>query len=175
MRKNLALWVLFGLAFVVNPNLGCSSNGEGEDGDFTYSEQDMKAAVLGEWQGTAELDGESVAFTLTLSQASAKSGTQSSSAPPFQPQCGSRSFIKPAAACISVSTMPLVGTIASEHALLNGAIEGESMASRILDPSQLYLELEDGTTLNGSLEDQAVLEGEIRGDEPVGTFTLERP
>lgn len=173
MKRNLAVWTFFGLALVVNPHLACSSNGEDED--FTYSEQEMKAVVLGEWQGTAVLDGESVEFTLSLEQASAKSSTQSVSAPPFQPQCGSRSFVKPAAACISMSTMPLAGSIVSEHPLLNGPVEGLAMASRILNPSELHLELEDGTHLDGSLKDQAITEGEVVADEPVGTFTLSRP
>ena len=173
MKKNLAVWSLFGLAFLANPALfACSSE---DEEDFTYSEADMKAAVLGEWQGTAQLEGESVAFTLSLQQASAKSGTQSVSAPPFQPQCGSRSFVKPAAACASISTMPLVGTISSENTRLNGSIEGEAIASRILNPSQLHLELADGTWLDGSLKDQAIAEGDITANGVIGSFTLARP
>jgi hypothetical protein len=173
MKKNLAVWTLFGLALLVNPNLACSSNDDEED--FTYSEQDMKAVVLGDWQGTAEFDGESVAFTLSLAQASAKSQTQSISAPPLQPQCGSRSFVKPAAACISMSEMLLAGTITSDHPLLDGSVTGSAVAYRNLDPSGLHLELEDGTRLDGSIKDQAISEGEVLADEPLGTFTLSRP
>ena len=71
MMRTWLVFGVFGVALVVNPYLGCSSSEE----DFTYSEQDMKAAILGEWQGTGELDGEAVAFTLKLEQASAKSKT----------------------------------------------------------------------------------------------------
>jgi hypothetical protein len=173
MKKNPAVSILFGLASLVNPNLACSSNGEDED--FTYSEQDMKAVVLGDWQGTAVLDGESVAFSLSLEQASAKSGAQSVSPPPFQPQCGSRSFVKPAAACVSESTMSVTGNVTSEHPMLNGALEGYAVASRILNPSELHLELEDGTRLNGNIKDQSISEGEVFADEPLGTFNLSRP
>jgi hypothetical protein len=174
MTKNLVVWSLFGLAFVLNPALfACSSESEE---DFTYSESQMKAVVVGEWQGSAEVDGETIAFTLSLEQASAKSGTQSIAAPAFQPQCGSRSFVKPARACISMSTMPVAGTIASEHPRLSGAIEGEAEAWRNLSPTRLRLVLEDGTAMSGSIEDQAVAEGgELWLDGPVGTFTLARP
>lgn len=171
MKRNLAVWTLFGLAFVVNPAvLACSSSDDEED--FTYGEADMKAAALGDWQGTAEVDGEIVAFTLTLEQASAKSSAQSIAAPPVRPQCGSRSFVKPAAACISISTMPLSGTIASEHSRLNGAVTGELTAYKTLDSASLHIELEDGTRLSGELDEGAIIDGEVVGVEPVGSFTL---
>jgi hypothetical protein len=171
MLKKPAVWVLFGLAFVINPNLACSSS---DDEDFTYSEQDMKAAVLGEWQGSADIDGEAIAFTLTLEQASSKSTTQSISAPPYRPQCGSRSFVRPAAACISMSSMPLVGTITSDSELLAGVVEGEATAYRNLDTAGIDLELEDGTLLGGSIEQQAIESGVISGAQ-TGSFVLSRP
>jgi hypothetical protein len=170
MKKWMLLGV-FGLALVVNPYLACSSSEE----DFTYSEQDMKAAILGEWQGTGELDGEAVAFTLTLDQGSATSKTQSLSAPGVKPQCGSRSFVKPAAACVSESVMPLVGTITSSSPTLNGTLTGELVASRILDRAGLRLQLEDGKTLSGSLRDGTLSEGVILAAQQVGSFSLTRP
>lgn len=172
MKKNWAILGLFAVALVVNPYLACSSSG---DEDFTYSEQDMKAAILGDWQGNAELDGISVPFTVSLEQASAKSKTQSVSAPTVKPQCGSRSFVKPAAACASTSVMPLVGTVTSSNPALNGAITGELSASRILDKAQLQLQLEDGKTLNGTLSDDEVSDGKIFASQEVGTFSFARP
>lgn len=176
MKKYLAVWSLFGLAFLANPALlACSSSDEEED--FAYGEADMKAVALGEWQGVAELDGESVAFTLTLEQASGKSSTQSVSAPGVMPQCGSRSFVKPAAACISRSSMPVVGTLTSNHAELSGPVVGEHMAFRSLEPSELHLELEGGLSLGGMLKQHAINEGQIHraGVGELGTFTLSRP
>ena len=173
MKKNLAVWTLFGLAFVVNPNLACSSS---DDEDFTYSEQQMKSAVLGSWQGTGELDGESVTFTLELQQASSKSSSQTIAPPLVKPQCGSRSFVKPAGACISMSTLPLVATLSSDHPELNVVVEGQAQSYRNLEPAFLELALEDGTTLAGSIEGQALAAGEIRLDQqPRGTFELSRP
>lgn len=172
MTKNWLLLGAFAVALVVNPYLACSSSGEE---DFTYSEQDMKAAILGDWQGTGDLEGEAVAFTLTLTQASATSKTQSISAPGLKPLCGSRSFVKPAAACTSESVMPLVGTVRSSHPTLNGTITGDLVASRILENAGLRLLLEDGTTLSGSLEGDEVSEGRISAAQQTGAFSLRRP
>jgi hypothetical protein len=135
----------------------------------------MKAAILGDWEGTADLDDESVPFTLTLEQASAKSKTQSVSPPTVKPQCGSRSFVKPAAACTSESVMPLVGSITSSNPALNGVVTGELSASRILDKAGLRLQLEDGRTLNGTLSDGEVSDGRIFAAAQIGTFSLSRP
>jgi hypothetical protein len=171
MPKKWIFLVGCGLALVVNPYLACSSS---ED-DFTYSEQDMKAAILGEWQGSGELDGEAIAFTLTLEQASAMSKTQSVSAPRIKPQCGSRSFVKPAAACASESVMPLVGTIISVSPTLNGTVTGELSAARNLDSAGLRLQLEDGKTLNATLRGDELRDGYIVASAQVGVFSLSRP
>jgi hypothetical protein len=109
MSKKWLLLGIFGLALVINPYLACSSSEEG----FAFSESDLKAAVLGTWQGTADLDGETVEFSLVLDQASAKFKTQSLSPPKVQPQCGARSFVKPAGACISNTNMPVSGATAT--------------------------------------------------------------
>lgn len=171
MIKTWLLSSTFGLALVVNPYLACSSR----EADFTYSEAEMKDAVLGTWHGTADIDGETVEFSLVLEQASAKSKTQSISAPQVQPQCGSRSFVKPAAACISTSQMPVVGVVTSGNPALNGSVDGEVSAGRLLDPTELSLRLEDGTQLGGVIEEQALADGHILRPQQVGTFSLSRP
>jgi hypothetical protein len=171
MNKKWLLWGVFGVVLVVNPYLACSSSEE----DFTYSEADMKAAILGDWQGNADLDGESVPFTLSLGQASAKSKTQSVAPPLVKPQCGTRSFVKPAAACSSESVMPLIGTVTSSNPGLNGVVTGELSAYRTLDKAGLRLELEDGRTLNGTLKGDEVTDGSVWDSREIGTFSLERP
>jgi hypothetical protein len=174
--KQLAAFTLSGLAFLINPQLmGCSSSAADDQADFTYSEADMQAAVLGDWQGTAELDGESVAFTLTLRQAPATRGEQDQVAPPVRPQCGTRTFVAPAAACISISTLALTGTITSDEPRLSGSVTGELEAFRTLDSSLLALVLPDTTELRGSLEQQVVADGGIYGETKLGTFSLVRP
>jgi hypothetical protein len=177
LKKQLAAWTLAGLAFLVNPHLvACSSAfADGDESDFTYSEADMRAAVLGDWQGTAELEGETATFTLTLRQASASPAGQGLVAPPVRPQCGSRTFVAPAAACASISTMRLTGTITSDHPRLTGSVTGELEAFRTLDSSLLGITLPDTAELRGSLERQAIVDGGIYGETKLGTFTLARP
>jgi hypothetical protein len=170
MKKWLLMGV-FGLALVVNPYLGCSSNGQ----DFSYSEADLKDATLGTWQGSAEIDGEQVEFSLVLEQASAKSKTQSLSAPKVQPQCATRSFVKPAGACASLSEMPVVGTLTSVNPELNGAVDGVVHAYQNLSPADLSLRLEDGKQLTGMVEKQSLSDGRITSKVELGTFSLSRP
>jgi hypothetical protein len=169
--RRLLRGAAFGVALVMNPYLGCSHDGQS---DFTYSEADMKAALLGTWQGTAQLDGETIAFSLSLEQASAKSKTQGVSAPPVQPQCGSRSFVKAAAACASLSTMPVVGMLTSVSPDLNGAVDGSLVAYRTLDAVELSLRLESGAVLSGRVEDDALVDGRI-GASASDSFSLQRP
>ena len=61
MTRNWLTLGLFSASMVVNPYVACSEH----EADFTYSEQDMKTAILGDWEGSADLDGEAVPFTLT--------------------------------------------------------------------------------------------------------------
>lgn len=169
MQSKWLLLGVLGLALVINPYLACSSEDE-----FNYSESEMKSAVLGEWEGTAELNGESVSFSLTLEQAPSKSKTQS--APRVTPQCGTRSFVKPAAACVSMSEMPLAGSIASANPELDGLVEGYAHAYVNLDPTELDLVLESGLTLHGNIKSGSLKDGSINTREDnAGTFSLTRP
>jgi hypothetical protein len=164
---------VFSVALVINPYLACSSS---SDDEFEYTEEQMKSAVLGTWEGTAELEGESVTFSLVLEQASAKSQTQSVKAPSVKPQCSSRSFVKSAAACVSMTEMPLIGTITSTNPELNGVVEGGAHAYLNLDPTDLDLVLENGNTLSGILKGDALSEGRIYTSAgEVGSFALNRP
>jgi hypothetical protein len=171
MSKKWLLLGVLGLALVVNPYLACSSSSE----EFSYSESDLKAATLGTWLGTADIDGETVEFSLVLEQASAKSKTQSLSAPKAQPQCSSRSFVKPAAACYVTSSMPVMGTLTSVNPALNGAVDGEVYAGKDLTPTDLSLRLEDGKQFSGMIEKQTLSDGSITSKVQLGTFSLSRP
>lgn len=167
------LWLCaFGVALVVNPYLACSSP---KESDFDYSEAEMKDAVLGTWLGTAEVDGEEVDFSLTLEQAPAKAKTQSPVAPAKSPQCAQRSFVKPAAACLNVSEMPVIGSITSVNPALNGAVDGYVQAFRSLGPANISLRTEGGVQLAGSIEKQALSDGTLSGQAGDSTFSLSRP
>ncbi|MES1187801.1 MAG: hypothetical protein ABUL60_28540 [Myxococcales bacterium] len=172
MTKKWLIVPVFGLALIANPYLGCSHS---DENGYSYSEADMKRAVLGSWEGNADIDGESVEFSLVLEQASAKSKTQSISAPKAQPQCSSRSFVKPAAACWVTTSMPVSGTITSVNPALNGAVDGVVTAGADLDPAELSLRLEDGTQLSGAFKKQALSDGHVTKPQQIGTFSLSRP
>lgn len=168
-------WLLlgaFGVALVVNPYLACSSN-EGES-DFNYSEDEMKRAVLGTWQGSAVLDGETIPFSLVLEQATSRSKTQGVGAPGVHPQCASRSFVKPAAACASITSMPVIGTLTSVNPELNGAVDGTFMAGRNLGAVNLDLRVDGGAVLTGIVEGDALSDGRLQSDT-AGSFSLQRP
>lgn len=158
----------FGLALVVNPYVACSNDG---GSDFDYSEDDMKRAVLGTWQGTAELGGETIPFSLVLEQASSKSKTKSLG---VQPQCASRSFVKPAAACTSLTTMPVIGTLTSVSPELNGAVDGTFMAGRTLSSVNVELSVDGGSTLSGTVDDDSLSDGRLSASSS-GSFSLQRP
>jgi hypothetical protein len=170
-KKWLVLAAL-GLALVVNPYLGCSESGES---DFTYSEADMKLALLGSWEGTAEIEGVTTPFSLSLEQASSSAKTHSLTAPRAQPQCGSRSFVKPAAACASETTMPLLGVLSSENPALNGVVDGYFVAYRTLDSVGLHLRLDGGAVLSGRIEGKGLSEGLLENTPQTGSFVLSRP
>lgn len=160
-------WLLlscFALALVASPYLACSNQAES---DFTYSEADMTSALLGTWQGTASIDGEAVPFSLTLEQAR-------SSAPRTEPPCASRSFVKPAAACIAQTRMPVLGTLTSENPAFNGALDGAFIAYRTLEEAELSLHVESGAVLSGKVDDDAVTDG-LLGGPLRGAFSLQRP
>lgn len=171
MSKAVVTWTLFGVGFLINPNLGCSSSDD--EREFSYSEQDMRLAVLGDWRGVAELDGQSFEFDLTLEQASSKSTTQAVVPPPPRPQCASRSFVKPAGACVSISSMELIGRITSTNPNLAGSVRGEATAFRNLEPTELHLEVEGGPVLTGRVEAHSLTQGELFGTQE-GSFQLSR-
>jgi hypothetical protein len=160
-----------GLAIVVNPYLACS---ESSESDFTYSEADMKGALLGAWEGTADLDGVTTPFSLSLEQGPDKTNARIVSAPHAQPQSGARSFVKPAAACVAETTMPLVGVLSSENPSLDGPVDGDFVAYRTLDVVELHLALE-GVVLVGTIKHQALSEGSIESTPQSGSFSLWRP
>ncbi len=161
-------WLLlgaFGLALVANPYMGCSHG----QSDFDYSEADMQSAVLGTWQGSALLDGQAVPFSLTLEQA-----REPARPPGASSQCAARSFVKPAAACIALSRMPVVGTLTSENPAFNGAVDGAFTAYRTLDEVELSLHVESGAVLTGKVDDDALKDGRV-GAPLSGAFSLQRP
>jgi len=120
--------------------------------DFTYSNGEMREALLGTWQGTAQLDGETVPFSLSLEEASGKAKTETRSR----------------------RGLPVAGSLVSENPSFNGAVDGSFTAFRTLDSVRLELHVDGGVVLYGNIDDQSLNDGHI-GASATDTFSLARP
>jgi len=96
----------------------------------------MEAAVVGTYAGTVNVDGAAETVTLTID----RSVTTNGAAARLTPLCGSRTFfIKPAGACVSMSTMAVKATLVSSGALIRSTeLAGEFRAFLTLS-GELFL------------------------------------
>jgi hypothetical protein len=145
MNKKWPILAVCGLGLLVTPYLACSGS---EPEVASYSEADVEAKLLGTWQGTAELEGESIPFSLTLERA------------PWQR--------------LTPGHVVVAGTLTSEHPALNGAVDG-AFDSQNNHAASLALRLDNGKTLRGTLEDDTLSDGRIDSAAQTGTFGLTRP
>jgi hypothetical protein len=139
------LWATgFFIALVVNPNFGCGSGGDpsyGSNDGYTYGENEMEAAVVGTYAGTVNIDGTAETVTLTIERS-----VTTGAAARLTPLCGTRtfSFVKPAGACISISTMALTATLVSSGTFVKSTeLTGEFDAYLTLSGE---LNLSDGSS-----------------------------
>jgi hypothetical protein len=102
------LGILGFTALIINPAVGCGG-GIAPD-EYTYGETEMVTAVQGTWRVTfSRPEGPSV-VTFTMEKGAAPTGGLA--APPgVEPQCGTRTFVRPAAACIATSQLALLATV----------------------------------------------------------------
>jgi len=149
MLKQIVVGVVATTVLLINPMVGCNSSED--EPEFTYGETDMRDAVTGTYVGVLAATGETV--TLELDEATvAPSGTNATQSTKSL-QCGTRTFIKPAAACDSGTEMPLQGNIASSGTkIVSGDLKAGSFVimSRLLDGGNLSLTLADGATITAS-------------------------
>jgi hypothetical protein len=124
--------VVFGvLMFLLNPNLACDAGDQ-----FQYSEADMRAAVEGTWlvNFTAS-DGTPTQVTLRIDEGS---GSPTSLRPGGLVRsayaCGSRTFVKSAAACVDASEMPLAITFVAG----DGAYASATWSGNFVVPSTVF-------------------------------------
>jgi hypothetical protein len=105
------------MAFAMNPALACSSSDADE---FEYGETEMVAAVQGTWQLTYERPEGTSAVTFNVAPGPASQGALTS--PPSRtPQCGTRTFTRPAAACIPMSQLALAAVVVDANPPLDAA------------------------------------------------------
>ena len=108
--KRLLTSVALGLcALAVNPMVACQS--EGDEAGYEFDEADMRQAVTGSYVGKVISTGESVRITLDQTGAPSARSTQHYK----RVQCSTRSFVKPAAACVDSTTMELTAHVTSER------------------------------------------------------------
>jgi hypothetical protein len=135
------------LAFVVNPGLGCSVEGEEADDDtFGFGGDEMTAAVVGQWRVT----GDGISLRLALQAADAPS--KAALGPSFVRSamaCGGRTFFRSAAACIDVSKLHVAGEVVEASGSLDRArVTGDfTIYGGQLAPGELYLSFPDGSRL----------------------------
>lgn len=162
MLRRAFLTLCFGIALVGNPGVACGPSDDSSD--FEYTEADMEEAVIGTYSGTATVSETTESVTLTLSRPAAASGSAPAG---LRPQCGSRTFVKPASACASISTMEITGELVSDgNAIASAELTGQFMASLILSGD---LELSgSGARLHAQYRDGAFVEWQYTA--PDGTL-----
>ena len=99
-------------ALIINPAVACGPN-IAED-EFTYGETEMVTAVKGTWRVTFSRPDAPSVITFTLDQGATPSAPSNGglTAPPgLAPQCGTRTFVRPAAACSSTSQLALAAVV----------------------------------------------------------------
>lgn len=106
MTKKLAALVLGLAALVLNPFFACSALAPG----FELGADEMRAAVEGTWTITVPgngVDAPAVEFTVVIAQRASVARLDDHSLVAPAAACGSRSFVKTAAACLDSTKMPL--------------------------------------------------------------------
>ena len=118
MRMNVPAIMVVGLvAFVMNSGFACSSSEE-DLPKWQYGEAEMTRAVEGTWRLTLERPAGESAVTFSLAPGAPSASSSLTSAPASYLQCGSRDFIRPAGACIDISTLYLSGQVLVAEAAL---------------------------------------------------------
>jgi hypothetical protein len=111
-RKHPSLWVIGFTVLIINPGFACGPSDPADN--FEYGETEMVAAVEGTWRLTiSRPEGPSV-ITFSLEKGPAPTAAPSGafvSPPGVTPQCGSRTFMRPAAACFSMSSLALAANV----------------------------------------------------------------
>ena len=112
-RKHPSLWVLAFTVLIINPEFACGGASSTED-NFEFGEPEMIQAVEGAWRVTfARPEGPSV-VTFSLEKGPAPTAAPSAMPAPLPgitPQCTSRSFLRPAAACSPMSSLALAAKV----------------------------------------------------------------
>ncbi|HVY27381.1 MAG TPA: hypothetical protein VHB79_12575 [Polyangiaceae bacterium] len=146
LSRNQLLLGALGLALLVTPYLACSSSDKVSDSAETPDE--LRSKLVGTWQGSAEIDSETIPFSLSL---------------------------EPRGATSTAERLGVVGSLTSENPYFDGAVDGYFGIDVANHRVTLSLRLDDGKTLLGTLEGETLSDGRIENVAHAGTFGLSRP
>jgi hypothetical protein len=139
------------IAFLLNPGFACSPSDDSTQ--FEYGETEMRAAVEGTWEMVLQASsGARSSLTVQIAEATEKKDGSALLRPDRRrglirsaAACGSQSFIKPAGACVSESTMPIeVAYVSGDQRFQNVVMSGLFVIpSEKLIPGRIELQLGD--------------------------------
>ena len=161
LRTTLTL-ALAASALLFVPWTGCGV----EDDEFLFGEPEMRQAVVGDWLGTLSPSG--TGLHLSLEQATVETRRSG--------LCGNRSFVRPAAACIAVTEMPLTGRVSTDDGRFQDVpVRGTFVVTgAALTYGWLELDL-GGAVLEAAWEEGAMGEASLSQGDRRDEVTLRRP
>lgn len=149
MKYLLSLCFL-AVAFVVNPLWGCGGDAEP---DFEYDRQDMVDYAAGTWSGTLKWpSGDETDFELVLSERTSQAQglefrkvEQASCSRHFSQNLADF-FVRPAYACVSISTLPVQARFTTDDGRVqNQDVTGDVQVwSRLLESVQITIPFSGG-------------------------------
>lgn len=141
--RHPSIFVVGLVAFAMNPALACSS---ADEPAFEYGEAEMTNAVEGLWTLNFPLPGPEgmAAVTLRIEKGTATSALP---APSTEPQCGTRTFMRPAAACSPSTQLMLAATVVDTNHPLDLPAGKGAFSVRSLKFGSGFLELNFDTRL----------------------------
>ncbi len=174
-RKWTATALVAGIAALGNPAMiacggGSATSPEDQpEESYSFDETDMRVAIEGTYAGTN--DGKPVSIKLEQDVGGPVTALRNRTpvadilrqAGRRSLQCGNRSFVKSAAACISSTTMSVRATVSSESlALRPGSIVGSFVVfGNNLEFGDLYFELPDQQSLRAEFKDGVLQKWEL--------------
>jgi hypothetical protein len=151
MKKSMLSVALSLAALILNPMVACQDTSNGSDEQYNFGESEMRQTVVGTYTGTVQSTGETVIVTVTQASNTGNSTPQSVRSP----QCGTRSFVKTASACMSSTTMTLTAHLSSTNPSLGELdLTGKfDVYGSELSNGTLMLSEADGGYLSASYDD----------------------
>jgi hypothetical protein len=119
-QKHPSLWIIGFTVLIINPGFACGPSDPVDN--FEYGETEMVKAVEGTWRLTFSRPEGPGVVTFSLEKGPAPTAAPSgafASPPGVTPQCGSRTFTRPAAACTTMSSLALAANVVEAEPALD--------------------------------------------------------